>query len=49
MSRTIQKHVLKGKRIYVGLEDAKKTWNLCVRSEGIVAHACSMPVRYENC
>lgn len=48
MNKTIQKHVLKGKRIYVGLEDAKKTWNLCVRSEGIVAHACSMPARYEH-
>ncbi len=38
---------LKGKRIYVGLEDAKRTWKVCVRSEGMEVHLTSMPGRWE--
>ncbi len=30
--RKIQEYVLKGKEIYVRLEDSKKSWKVCVRS-----------------
>ena len=41
-------HVLKDEGIFVGLEDSKKTWKLCVRSGGMVVHEASMPARYEG-
>jgi transposase len=40
-------HVLRNEKIFVGLEDSKKTWRLCVRSGGIIVHETSMPARYE--
>jgi len=46
--RSIQGYILKGKNVYVGLEDSKKTWKLCVRSEGVVVNECSMPAVYGN-
>ena len=49
MKNKIQQHILKDKKVYVGLEDSKKTWKLCVRSGGCqVAGCCSMPAEYEN-
>lgn len=45
--RKIQKHILNEKEIFVGLEDSKRTWRLCVRSEGVVVHQTSMPATYE--
>ena len=46
--RKIQDFVLKGKQIFVGLEDSKKTWKVCVRSGRIVVNEVSMPAEYEN-
>lgn len=46
--RKMQRSIVSGKQIYVGLEDSKKTWKLCVRSEGMVVHQISMPARYET-
>lgn len=46
MERLKQDFVLKGKEIYVGLEDSKKTWKLCVRSSGNVVKESSMPAQY---
>jgi len=46
--RKIQDFVLKGEQIFVGLEDSKKTWKACVRSERIVVNEASMPAEYEN-
>ena len=40
-------HVLGSEKIFVGLEDSKKTWSLCVRSEGVIVHETSMPAQYE--
>jgi transposase len=40
-------YILKGEKVFVGLEDSKKTWKLCVRSGGVVVHETSMPARYE--
>lgn len=39
--------IVERKNIFIGLEDSKRTWKLCVRSEGIVIHETSMPARYE--
>lgn len=40
-------YILKEGEIFVGLEDSKKTWTLCVRSGGVIVHETSMPARYE--
>jgi transposase len=45
--KKIQKHVLKGKTIFIGLEDSKRSWKLCVRSEGVIVSDTSMPAKYE--
>jgi transposase len=39
--------VFGSEKIFVGLEDSKKTWSLCVRSEGVIVHETSMPAQYE--
>ncbi len=46
--RKIQEYITKGKQIFVGLEDSKKTWKLCVRSERMIIHEVSMPAQYEH-
>jgi transposase len=45
--RKMQEYIVKGNRIFVGLEDSKKTWKVCVRCEGMVVQETSMPARYE--
>jgi transposase len=45
--RKMQEFIVKGKRIFVGLEDSKKTWKLCVRCEGMVVQETSMPAKYD--
>lgn len=40
-------YILKKEKIFVGLEDSKKTWKLCVRSGGMIVHETSMPAQYE--
>ena len=39
--------ILKKEKVFVGLDDSKKTWKLCVRSGGMVVHETTMPARYE--
>ncbi len=39
--------ILKGEAVFVGLEDSKKTWRLCVRSGGQMVHEAAMPAEYE--
>ena len=34
----VQDFVVKGKEIFVGLEDSKKTWKIAVRCERMVIH-----------
>jgi transposase len=41
------KFIAKNKDIFVGLEDSKRSWKLCVRSEKIVIQETSMPAKYE--
>jgi transposase len=44
-TRRIQDFILKGKEIFVGLEDSKKTWKLAVRHDRRVIHQVSMEAR----
>ena len=39
--------VLQKGKVFVGLEDSKKTWRLCVRSSDMVVNETSMPAQYE--
>ncbi len=41
--RKMSEYRVKGKRIFVGLEDAKRTWRVSVRCEGMEVHQASMP------
>lgn len=46
--RKIQGYRVKNKDIFIGLEDSKKTWRLCVRCEGMIIDQVSMPAEYDN-
>ena len=46
--KKMQEFIVKNNRIFVGLEDSKKTWKLCVRCDSIIVHEVSMPTVYEN-
>lgn len=46
--KKIQDFVLQGKEVFVGLEDSKKSWKVCVRSGRMVVNEASMPGEYEN-
>jgi len=42
----VQEFVVKGKEVFVGLEDSKKTWKVAVRCGGMVVHQASMEAKY---
>jgi transposase len=44
--RKMQEYRLKGKQIFIGLEDSKRTWKLCVRSQGMIVHETGMPAKF---
>lgn len=44
--RKMQKSIVEGKQIFVGLEDSKRSWRLCVRCEGMIVHEVSMPAEF---
>ncbi|RKX27896.1 MAG: hypothetical protein DRP47_05755 [Candidatus Zixiibacteriota bacterium] len=46
--RKMQDFVVEGKSVFVGLEDSKRAWKLCVRSEGMIVHETGMPTEYAN-
>ena len=46
--KKMQEHVVEGKRVFVGLEDSKRSWKVCVRSGGMIVQEISMPAVYEN-
>jgi len=48
LMKKIRDFILKGQRIYVGLEDAKKSWKLSVRSNKIVVQRLSIEAEYEK-
>jgi len=45
-TRRIQDFVVKGKEVFVGLEDSKKTWRIAVRCEKMLVHQVSMEAKY---
>lgn len=45
--RKMQEYYVKGNRIFIGLEDSKRTWKVCVRCDGVVVNEASMPAKYE--
>ena len=46
-TRRVQDFVVKGKEIFVGLEDSKKTWKLAVHSERMLIHRALMEAEYQ--
>jgi len=46
--RKMQHYIVENNRIFVGLEDSKKTWKVCVRCDRMIVHETSMPTDYEN-
>jgi transposase len=44
----IRQFILKDKEIFVGLEDSKRSWKVCVRSGGIIVNEASMPTHYDK-
>lgn len=45
--KKVQDFILKGQEIFIGLEDSKKTWKICVRSGKVVVHRTSMEADYD--
>lgn len=45
-TRRIQDFVVKGKEVFVGLEDSKKTWRIAVRCEKMLVNEVSMEAKY---
>ena len=45
--RKMLDYIVKGNKIFIGLEDSKKTWRLCARCDQIIVHETSMPAKYE--
>ena len=46
--KKMQEHVVEGKRVFVGLEDSKRSWKVCVRSGGMIVQESSIPAEYDN-
>lgn len=46
--RKMQRSIVKDKDIFVGLEDSKRTWKLCVRCGGMIIHETGIPADYSN-
>ena len=46
--KKMQNFVAKSKSVFIGLEDSKRTWKLCVRCDGMIVHETSMPTDYDN-
>jgi transposase len=44
----MQEFVVKGKEVFLGLEDSKRTWKVCVRCDGMIVQEASMPTGYEH-
>jgi transposase len=45
--RKMQEFIAKGKKIFVGLEDSKRTWKVCARCDKMPVDEASMPAKYE--
>jgi transposase len=47
MNKKIREYVMENQDIFVGLEDSKRTWKICVRSGGIIVNETGMPADYK--
>ncbi len=45
--RKMQNHIVKSNRIFIGLEDSKRTWKICVRCDKMIVQETSMPADYK--
>jgi len=45
--KKVKESIVEGKSIFIGLEDSKRMWKLCVRCDGMIIHETSMPTDYE--
>lgn len=45
-TRIVQDFVVKGKEVFVGLEDSKTTWKIAVRCENMLVHQTAMEAKY---
>jgi len=48
MNKKMLNYVVKSKKVFVGLEDSKRTWKICVRSEKREIHTTSMEAKYST-
>ena len=46
--KKIQEYILKGKEVFIGLEDSARTWKICARSGRTVVNETTMPAKYEE-
>jgi len=44
--KKMQDYIVRGKDVFIGLEDSKRTWKISVRSEKMEIHYTSMPAEY---
>jgi transposase len=47
-TKKMRDYVVHGKKVFIGLEDSKRSWKLCVRSEKMIVHELSMPAEYDG-
>ena len=45
--KKMQESIVKSNSIFIGIENLKKTWKLCVRCDRMVVHEVSLPAEYE--
>jgi len=45
-TKKMMNYIVKGKEIFIGLEDSKRTWKINVRCEGMEIHYTTMEARY---
>jgi len=46
--RKMQSYIVKGKKLFIGLEDSKRSWKVCVRCDNMIVHETSMPADFSN-
>ena len=46
--RKMKDYIVRGKKIFIGLEDSKLSWKISCRSEKTEVHYASMPAEYSG-
>ena len=44
--RKVQNYIISNEDVYIGLEDSKKTWKLCIRAQKMEIRTVSMQASY---